>query len=84
MRMTLVILAGLIAGAAADTARADQYAWCAIMGGGRDGGATNCYFVTLAQCKAAVSGVGGFCMASPYYTGRPVVTPEQTQRKKKS
>jgi Protein of unknown function (DUF3551) len=48
-------------------ASADPYRWCAVYGG-RSGG-ENCYFVTLNQCQAAVSGTGGFCRANPFYTG---------------
>lgn len=51
-----------------DIAKADPYRWCAEYGGGR-GGATNCYFVTLQQCQAAVSGNGGFCRQNTFYTG---------------
>ena len=39
-------------------------------------GARNCYFFTFAQCQATVSGVGGYCTPNPFYTGRPIVTPE--------
>ena len=42
------------------------YPWCAIIGGGK-GGATNCYFSTLAQCRAAASGSGGHCMRNSFY-----------------
>lgn len=88
MRLTktyfaLAILAGIIGGSAADTAKADPYRWCAIYSGGRGGGAQNCYFVTLAQCQMAVSGVGGFCSPNQFFDGRPVVTPGEVVRKKK-
>ena len=36
---------------------ADPYKWCAV----ESGGGTNCGFVTVEQCRASVSGVGGFC-----------------------
>ena len=49
------------------TATASPYKWCAISGG--KGGATNCGFVTLAQCRATVSGVGGSCTPNQFYTG---------------
>jgi hypothetical protein len=52
----------------AGTAHADPYRWCAEYGGGR-GGATNCYFITLQQCQAAISGNGGFCRQNGFYTG---------------
>ena len=60
-----------------DGARADPYKWCAVYaGGGESGGSTSCYFVTIEQCRAAVSGVGGFCAENGFYDGKPVVTPE--------
>jgi Protein of unknown function (DUF3551) len=43
------------------------YPWCAIISGGRSGGATNCYFSTWEQCRAAASGNGGFCYRNPWY-----------------
>ena len=91
MRAILAILISLTAGAAlngaaVDTARADQYKWCAIMGGGNDGGMTNCYFVTLAQCQAYVSGVGGYCQPSPFDGNNPASSWDhlQSRGKKKS
>lgn len=81
MRIMLAVFIGLIASAVAEPARADQYKWCAIMGGGDEGGHMNCYFVTLQQCQANVSGVGGFCMPSPF--ANVPATPTQNQRKKK-
>ena len=79
MRMMLAVFIGLIASAAAEPARADQYKWCANMGGGNDGGMLNCYFVTLAQCTAYVKGVGGFCMPSPFDGNRPASSWNQIQ-----
>ncbi len=79
MRVALALLVTIIAGSAIETAHADQYKWCAFYNAGRGGGATNCYFVTFAQCQAAVSGVGGFCMQSPYAN-----VPATPPRKKKS
>ena len=67
MRVTFAVLLALAACAAIAPTKADPYAWCAQYGG-RTGG-TNCYFVTLAQCQAAVSGAGGFCRPNGFYTG---------------
>ena len=36
---------------------ADPYKWCAVDGGG----GTNCGFVTIEQCRASISGMGGSC-----------------------
>jgi Protein of unknown function (DUF3551) len=41
-----------------NTTSADPYRWCAI---DNAGGGTNCGFVTIEQCRASISGVGGFC-----------------------
>ena len=50
----------------------DPYPWCAFYSGD-GGGGTNCGFLTLDQCRATVSGVGGFCGPNQFYNpGRPV------------
>ena len=76
MRFAIPLLATLaFAPALATPAQADPYKWCAVYGGfgnTREG----CYYVTLAQCQASVSGLGGFCRPSPYYDGKPIRTPE--------
>jgi hypothetical protein len=41
----------------AGTASADPYKWCAV----QSEGGTNCGFVTVEQCRASISGIGGFC-----------------------
>ena len=75
MRIILAAFAVLASSTLFDAARADPYHWCAeYAGAGMEG--SNCYFMTEAQCKAQVSGVGGFCRPNPYYDGKPVVTPE--------
>jgi len=70
MRASLLALA-LVTGVAAfaGTASADPYKYCAVYSGGRDGGGTNCGFITLAQCRATISGVGGACAFNPFYDG---------------
>jgi hypothetical protein len=70
------VFAFIIATCSASHLRADPYRWCAEYGGsGGGGGGTNCYFVTLEQCRAAISGNGGFCRENGFYDGRPVTTP---------
>jgi len=49
-------------------ASADPYPWCAVSG---SSGSTNCSFVTLGQCQATISGIGGFCEPNPSFTGPP-------------
>lgn len=67
MRLAIAVLVTLLAGSLIDSAKADPYRWCAQYSG--RGGGTNCYFMTIGQCQAAVSGVGGFCRPNPFYTG---------------
>jgi hypothetical protein len=76
-RLATVSLAALAlpAALAASSARAyerpyDPYPWCAVYSGDM-GGASNCGFLTLQQCRATVSGVGGFCEPNQFYNPRP-------------
>ena len=70
--MTCKILTGfaaltaamLLAGAPAQAI--NEYPWCAHYGA-LGMGATNCGFRTQAQCRAAISGVGGICQTNPRY-----------------
>jgi hypothetical protein len=57
MRLTLAILFLAAVGLFIETAKAAPR-WCAIS---HDGG-TNCSFVSMEQCRATVSGVGGTCV----------------------
>jgi Protein of unknown function (DUF3551) len=68
MRLAIAVFVTLVAGSLIDSAKADPYRWCAVLGGKADLG-TSCYFMTLEQCKATISGVGGFC--TPNYYGSP-------------
>ena len=69
------IAAGL---AATSAAHADQYRWCAVYGGVRGGGGTNCGFITYKQCMDTVRGIGGYCTENQFYTG-----PESQSRSRK-
>ena len=73
-------LLALGAFALTDSTQADPYRWCAQYGNS-DGGGTNCYFVTLEQCRAAISGNGGFCAPNNFYDGTPVTTSEDGPRR---
>ena len=44
----------------------DPYPWCAYSDDA--GGASNCGFLTIEQCRATVSGIGGFCEPNQFYT----------------
>ena len=76
MRKTISGLTGVVGLAvtlfvAAGTANANEpYPWCAVYNGGMHGiGATICSFDTNEQCRATVSGLGGFCQTNPMYPG---------------
>jgi hypothetical protein len=43
------------------------YPWCAFMGCLGE----NCGFATYQQCRATLSGIGGYCGINPWYTGDP-------------
>src|SRR5258708_27000335 len=42
----------------------DPYPWCAVYSGDA-GGASNCGFLTIEQCRATVSGIGGSLETNP-------------------
>lgn len=44
-----------------------EYPWCANYSGDDAGGGSNCGFSTIEQCRATVSGIGGFCDPNPFY-----------------
>ena len=75
MRRLLFMLAMLLGTVAAGAqgqaqAQAQDYPWCAIYA--KDGD-THCFFTSLEQCMATVSGIGGFCqhIAAPGVPARP-------------
>jgi hypothetical protein len=85
MRRLCSVLGALTALAALDlltptAGQADPYKWCAVYGG-KDDGARNCGFVTLEQCRATVSGIGGFCEENSFYTG-PAERPAKRARRR--
>src|SRR4051812_47631522 len=63
--ITLAALSLSIGGARADGT------WCAHYG--TRGGATNCGFYSFEQCRATVSGIGGFCQRNAFsaYAAEP-------------
>ncbi len=63
---TMFLIAAIIGAASviATEAKAQYYPWCST-----DSriGAENCGFVAYGQCRAYISGIGGFCYRNPYY-----------------
>ena len=64
MRVVLGGLALLIVAGMAEPAAAQDYPWCAHYS---RSGTKNCGFVSFEQCRATVSGIGGFCAINPFY-----------------
>lgn len=79
MRTLLLTLAACaLAAGTASLAEAEDYPWCAIYDMGDE--AKNCGFVTIEQCRASVSGIGGFCMRDPQYEPPPSAAVPQRPR----
>jgi hypothetical protein len=84
VRILLFVLAVLaISSAIGRRAEAQTYPWCAIYGGGGNGGATNCGFSTFQQCMEDVSGIGGFCQLNDWYKP-PLAAPSRHKLHKHS
>ena len=66
MRMIFAAVTFMALATSAIPAAAEiTYPWCAQYGD-RDG-ARNCGFQTWDQCRAALSGNGGYCLENPMY-----------------
>jgi hypothetical protein len=78
MRSTLALLALAAAGLLTSTAASNAeitYPWCAqYMRDGR-----NCGFSTYEQCRATVSGIGGYCEVNAMY--RPSIPLAPSRRR---
>ena len=66
LSLVAVALLGEIQTASAQSAY--DYPWCSRYFK-REGGGMSCYFKTREQCMATVSGIGGYCLQSPFYRG---------------
>ena len=62
-----LISVALLCDQAASAQSPTSYPWCARYY--KEGFPTSCYFASYQQCKTTVSGIGGYCYASPYYHG---------------
>ena len=57
-----------------------EYPWCANYASDF-GGATNCGFSTIEQCRATIAGMGGFCEPNSFYN-QSAQKPASRKRKK--
>ena len=71
MRMPIIALFVIAAALLSETQISDaqspySYPWCSL-GGTKDSNALSCYYASWEQCRTTMSGIGGNCVASPYY-----------------
>ena len=78
MRIVIIAAALIVLGPLGGSAKADPYRWCMQF---MEEGSSNCYFVTLEQCRAAASG-NGICRPNPFYTGPDEPAPDPAKKKK--
>src|SRR5258707_7235683 len=79
MRMLIIALFVAAAGLLGETQlskaqSAYSYPWCSL-GGGRGSNALSCYYTSWEQCRATMSGRGGYFVQSPNYHAPPAQTP---------
>jgi hypothetical protein len=66
IKLATLVLSVMLTQTQANALPCDNTRWCAQYSG-RSGGATNCGFFTIEQCRATVSGIGGFCVPNQFY-----------------
>lgn len=77
---TIFLIAGALASAPTPAAAEIIYPWCAVYSE-RTGGGTNCGFSTLAQCRATISGIGGWCVPNPAYAPPQRAAPKRSRQR---
>ena len=68
--------------AAVGSARAEiEYPYCQGANGGYGSGFITCGFVTMAQCREAISGMGGWCQVNPFFRAERAPVSEAERRR---
>lgn len=67
--LALGLAATFVYGASAPAEARPMLPWCAFM---NDTQTTECFYWSLAQCRATIFGVGGMCSPNPFYVEPPV------------
>jgi hypothetical protein len=66
----LVIAAALLGETQSSNAQSPySYPWCSLGGTTFGSNALSCYYTSWEQCRTTMFGIGGNCIASPYYHG---------------
>jgi hypothetical protein len=63
-------------------AQAQNYPWCAYLGGGMGGGGKNCGFISFEQCMETARGNGSDCRINTQYDPPPGPHPHNQARRK--
>jgi hypothetical protein len=68
--LSLLLISAVLFGEmhAASAQSPTSYPWCSR---GSRSGPLSCYYASKEQCQRTISGIGVFCMPSPYYRGSP-------------
>jgi Protein of unknown function (DUF3551) len=80
--ITLFVIAAAWLGEAqpSNAQSAYSYPWCSL-GGHRGSNALSCYYTSWEQCRTTMSGIGGYCVESPYYHAQPTQPPHRALMK---
>jgi hypothetical protein len=81
MRIVLAATAFLTAIAATQPAQADPYKWCAVYAGNAMDGSKACWFTTLQQCQATVTGLAGFCQPNTFTSEPAAALAKRTKKR---
>jgi Protein of unknown function (DUF3551) len=54
-----------------------SYPWCSLGGTSFGSNALSCYYTSWEQCRTTMFGIGGNCIASPYYHGEATPLPHR-------
>jgi Protein of unknown function (DUF3551) len=71
--LTFVALLGTALLGMIQPSAAREYPWCANYGPTT----RNCGFVSFEQCRATISGIGGYCAQNPLYQAGPPTRPRR-------
>ena len=75
----LIVVTVVLTQTSATALPCDNTRWCAQYGGSL-GGATNCGFFTIEQCKATLSGGSDFCVPNQFYNPCGPAGPRRSSR----
>jgi hypothetical protein len=78
----LVIAAALLGETQSSNAQSPySYPWCSLGGTTFGSNALSCYYTSREQCRTTMFGIGGNCIASPYYHGEATPVPQRSLAK---